>query len=258
MIKTINIDLGPDVKKVNIYPLGDLHVGSEFCNMDEIKNTIERINNDEHAKVILLGDLVDNITKTSKGDVYKQRITPQDQVDIVVGLLKPIAHKIIGSVSGNHENRAEELGFDISRMIAYELGISHTYNREGVYIFLSFGINNRAPKIRHTFRIYVTHGTGSGQNNAVEKMQQVCNADVYICGHIHGFRNKVVGYFDGTKRVNGKLELCSRALVVTTAYLNYGGYAQLRSYQPIIIHQPVIELLYNNVKGKETQIVRVY
>ena len=37
MIKQLNIDLGNEVTQVNLYPLGDLHVGSTECNMDEIK-----------------------------------------------------------------------------------------------------------------------------------------------------------------------------------------------------------------------------
>lgn len=258
MIKQLNIDLGNEVTQVNLYPLGDLHVGSTECNMDEIKNTIERIEADPLAKVILMGDLVDNITKTSKGNVYKQIMTPQEQIDTVIQILSPIKNKIIGAISGNHENRAEEAGFDISRMIAYALGITQNYNREGLYIFLSYGIKDRKPKIRHTVRIYATHGMGGTVNTAVEKMQQVCDADVYVCGHIHGFKNRVVGYFNGEKRANGTLSLSSRALVVTTAYLNYGGYAQLRSYQPAIIHQPVIELSYKLIKSRERDVVRVY
>lgn len=258
MIKQLNIDLGADVTKVNLYPIGDLHIGSEQCDIEEIKNTIRRVSEDPYAKVIMMGDHIDNITKYSKGNVYRQRLTPQEQVDIVVDLFSPIKNKIIGVLSGNHENRAEELGFDVGRMIADYLGVSHYYNREALYIFLSYGIKNRMPKIRHTVRIYATHGTGGTSNNAVEKLQQVCDADVYIVGHIHGYKSKVVGYFNGERRVNGRLKLSSRALVVTTAYLKYGGYAQVRSYQPAIIHQPVIEMYYKLVKNTEIDIVKVY
>jgi len=221
--------------------------------MEEIKRTIDVIKNDPLAKVIIVGDLIENITKLSKGNIYQQDITPTEQLQIITDLLRPIRDKIIGITQGNHENRSDESGIEITKLLAYNLGLLELYCREGIYIFLSFGIKDCKQNCRHTFRIYAKHMGGIDPR----KMKDVCNADLYVSGHTHNFKHFIEGYYEGSERIDGVLTLKTRAFVVTTSYLNYGGYAEDKNYTPSVISQPVIDLSYTTKDKKERKIIQV-
>ena len=139
-MKSVRVDCSQDWAHCNIYTLSDLHIGDPHANLQEINKRIEEAKNDPCGVVILNGDLMNFALRHSVSDVYSEIASPMEQIARLVGMLKPIAHKVIGADTGNHENRAyKDSGLDIMRLVCRELGIEDRYAPEGILIFLRFG-----------------------------------------------------------------------------------------------------------------------
>src|SRR5207302_3793163 len=70
------------------YPLVCMHVGAAQCDMKFINDHIERLRKDPNGKGIYLGDGGECVTKLSKGGIYEQLLSPQQQHDVVVEMLE--------------------------------------------------------------------------------------------------------------------------------------------------------------------------
>jgi hypothetical protein len=113
-------------KEYSLYPLGDLHVGAAACDEGLLKKVIKRIGDDKHAIWVGMGDYCDFINKRDKR--YDPMTTAEwcrneadiarTQLEYTVDLLKPIAHKCIGMIEGNHER---EIKIKWERDVQYEL-----------------------------------------------------------------------------------------------------------------------------------------
>ena len=79
----------------NVYTLADLHIGDEHSKADEIARRINQIKEDPFGLCICNGDLLNTATKTSVSDIYSEQLSPLQQMQAAVGLLRPIADKII-------------------------------------------------------------------------------------------------------------------------------------------------------------------
>ena len=147
-----------------------------------------------------MGDLIDCGIKDSIGaSVYENRLTPQEQIDMLVDLLRPIADRIDGYVQGNHEYRTTVLsGLDPLRYVASRLGLldSGRYTDNTYILDLSFGRSYGHINKRNHYIVYGTHGCQSGGRtmgataNALEAMGGiVANADLYLHSHTHATIN---------------------------------------------------------------------
>ena len=100
-----------------------------------------KANKDVH--VFFNGDLCESAIKTSKGDIFHQVGTPQDQRDWVIQTLAPISKQILGFTTGNHENRIyNDTGIDLTADIANAFEVP--YRSEGMLFKLSFGDGNNS------------------------------------------------------------------------------------------------------------------
>lgn len=237
-MKEILIDLGNKTNKIEIVPMGDLHVGDEFCNLDLIKSTIEYVKKTPNCYTILNGDLMNNALKSSKSDSYRETMTMEQQQDLLIELLTPIKDKILMMTQGNHEYRTNSLvGIDPLRYVARSLGLldKGRYTDISYLITLKFGKRNGSDKMSNLYTIYGIHGNGGGRRigssaNTLEDMCRiVANADLYIHSHTHNvvnFTNCVYVYNPNNK----KLELHKRVFYNTNSYVTYGGYAERKKY----------------------------
>ena len=68
-----------DVPFINIYPLGDVHLGSKECNIELFKQWIEMVQSDPFGYVVVIGDVMNMGLKNSKSNVYEEVLTPVQQ-----------------------------------------------------------------------------------------------------------------------------------------------------------------------------------
>lgn len=217
-----------------LYPLGDWHWGHPNCQQDTIEGYLKSAE-EKDALILLMGDLIENSTRASVGaGVYEQIQNPDDQIADVLDVLEPYKDRIVGMLTGNHEERSfKDSGIDPSRYMSRVLGVP--YLRYGGFLRLSVG------PVGYT--AYVSHGssgsaTSSGKLNAVKKLAAIADADVYLMGHMHELLLDTVirKYLDlRTKAVKDRRQ----HFVVTGGFLSYeDSYSEMKNYAPSKIGAP--------------------
>lgn len=220
--------LSKDFNTIEIYPLSDLHLGDKLCDIESFKTFITFILKEPNRFIIYNGDNVNNAIKPFPSDCFEETMSPSDQVDLLKSLLKPVANRILLLVEGNHEARTTKTsGLSIVKNIAEYLNISNLYRQYEGFLKVSFGKkdNNRC----QVYTIYVNH---NGASRA--KMEQVAigtSADIYVFGHIH--QKEAFKLLKRTPDLhNNNIIEQSILFVVSSHWLNYGGYGASKLYIP--------------------------
>jgi UDP-2,3-diacylglucosamine pyrophosphatase LpxH len=247
--------LSPNLTELSIIVISDLHYGNPFCSIKHFKRTVDFIRNNDNCYCFLNGDLCEAVTKLSKGDVYTQKLTPQQQRDDVIIMLDPIKDKILGVTTGNHEQRIyNETGVDLTKDIAEALNVP--YRAEGMLYKLAFGGGNESHTDKpYVFWSYISHGYGGARTKSakavkVERMATWIHADYYAMSHDHVVSVVPNVYLMPDNRgiekdgfLSGKVTAHRSMLVKTNAYLKWGGYAEAGGFPPSDLATPVISLL---------------
>lgn len=247
---TLTIDLGENLKEIEILGLGDVHYGSPEHNEKLFNEIIKKIETQENLYCVLLGDLIECITRDSVGDIYSQVGTPQQQARNIIEKLKPIKHKILAMTGGNHENRIYKTsGFDINYLIAKGLNIEDRYIRNSFVLFLRFGKIKSTKNKPHVFSLFVTHGV-SGSTKKPSKLkalidlkEMVYGCDVYIMGHVHDYICTYEENFSIDTRLK-KVEQNTSCFISQGAFLDFGGYGYEKGYKPLAQRFGIIVLGY--------------
>lgn len=250
-MKIINKSI--DANLIKIVPMGDLHIGSAKCDYARIKQTIADVADEPNAYVVLLGDIINNSTKTSVGDVYSEPMSPMRQMEIAIDLFTPIKDKILAVVSGNHERRSYKGdGVDLMAFFAKCLDIEDRYDYIGALAFIQYG---KCPKNSNpnVVSLYVTHGDGQGgkltgsKANGLEKRGNIIDADIIVTGHTHApITFKTARY--NVDKIHRKAVLKETTYVNIGATLEYEGYAEQVGLAPSSTAQPIINLTNEGVK----------
>lgn len=254
-MKTIKIDLSRDLKVLEIVPLADLHIGDPLCDVNLINERIEYIKKNDNVYCVLNGDLLNNSTKNSVGDVYSEKLTPMEQLTKVCNMFEPIKHKILAVTNGNHEARTWRWdGIDLMKLLCIQLGIEDRYANESALIFLRFGEEsqgrketNGSGKLRQVcYVLFVTHGSGGGRKEGAKAirladMASIVDADIYIHSHTHLPMTMKQSFYRTDVR-NNTVGLFPKLFVNTAAMLNYGGYGELAEFKPTSTDTPHIYL----------------
>lgn len=187
-MKKVNIiELDSNVNKVIL--TGDWHLGHHTVNETDIKKIIAYCLSNGY-RIHLMGDLIEHATKSSVGaGVHEQIKQPQEQIDTLTELLKPLARAklITGIHRGNHEARAfKGTGIDIIANLCRELVVPYLWEA-GWTVFKYPG--------RKTYSFYTFHGTtcAATKGGKIEYLARKTNyidADVVACGHGHDLFNE--------------------------------------------------------------------
>ena len=246
--------LDPELKMLRIVPISDVHYGNPLCSIKHVMRTITFVNDNPDVYCVLNGDLCESTIKTSKGEIFKQVGTPQDQRDWMIEKLLPIKDKILGMTTGNHESRIyNDVGVDLSKDIAEALEVP--YRAEGILIKVSFGSGNNRDKSKpYTYWLYATHGYGGARTKSakavkVERLSSWLDADIYIMSHDHVvniapdlfLRHDDRGVMRGGF-LTGKITAQRKMLIKTNAYLKWGGYSEMGGFPPTDLTTPIIKL----------------
>ncbi len=274
-------DLGEEFEEIDVVPISDPHFGNPLFSKPHFMRTLkflERPNTFGFGN----GDLCESTLRTTKGEIYKQIGSPEDQRDQMSEWLYPYREKILGLVDGNHENRIwQEAGIHIIRDIARNLGVP--YRPEGLLHKVSFGKgNNSMPNRPFVFWGYQTHGHGGARTKSakavkVERTATFIHADFYAMSHDHVVNVAPDVYLLPDPRTRaeknrkgeetgfriGRVIAHRKMLIKTNAYLKWGGYAEFLGFPPSDLATPLIRLLtpkskrWDDLPDKPRQAVKV-
>ena len=230
-------------------PVADYHWADPQSDHDRIAEDLAYISNHDDCFCILNGDLMDCAIASSIGDTYGSTASPMEELRACVELFKPIAHKILCVVPGNHERRHYKTnGIDLTELMCRELGIADRYSPTTALVFLRLGKDTRSKhhgrKVAYT--LYVSHGNSGGKKEG-SKIQRlvdlstIVDADVYICGHTH-LPALLKDSFCRPNMANSSITYGTRLYVNTSAKLNYGGYGEVGGFKPPCTDTPIIHL----------------
>lgn len=226
-------------KKLYIFPLSDIHLGSSQCDIqffDYWRKTFEQA--PDNKCIYLLGDLLE--FPRASLDAYSVTMSTHDALERLIDLLEPYKEYIRWVVSGNHEIRTmKEHNFDISRTIAKRLDAN--YSRSDFF--------DKIVDDDKELVIYGKHGTKTSKNsqlafnNFIRDMADI-NANLYMMGHNHYCdftSNYQRGYDDGNRRY----------YAFTGHFLGYDGYARNKGLplsQPSFLRLTVDKNLHIDAK----------
>lgn len=244
------------LKEVRVVILSDLHYGNPGCSIKHFLRTLDFIKENENCYCLLNGDLCESAIRASKGDIYQQVGSPDDQKKQVVKWLLPLKSKVLGMTTGNHEIRiADTAGTDISDYIAERLEVP--YRPDGMLYKLSFGDGNNSTSGKpFVFWLYMTHGYGGARTKAakavkVERLAYWQLGDVFAMSHDHEVSVAPSVRFEADPRgselqpgfTTGAVREKRIMLIKTNAFVKFGGYAERGGFSPSDLSSPVINLL---------------
>ena len=170
---------------LRLYALGDLHIGSPYCDIASIRKKIQRIQDDPFGVVSLCGDLGDYGLRTNKSPTnpYEAPMQPREQQKYIYELLEPIKDKIVSAVPGNHEDRITK---EVGTLPLYDLcvlwGIPEVYRDNVAILKLSFG-SIYGGKQQISYMGITTHG--STRNKHKKFIAGFSGISFAISGHTH-------------------------------------------------------------------------
>ena len=222
-----------DLEYLNIYPLGDVHIGSKECDLELFKQWVETVKNDPNGVAVLIGDIMNMGLKNSKSNVYEEVLNPMQQKELCYELLEPIADKIIAGCSGNHEYRAvKEVGTNPLYDVFCRLRIEDRYRENACFVKLTVG--KRPNNNPNTYAVVLTHG--SSKNKDEKWTYGVDGCDCFISGHTH------LGTHQPLAKIridlsHDKVKTVGYQHIVVMPFQKYGGYAIRGKYMPNHLEQ---------------------
>lgn len=235
-MKVLEKDL-PQYKDLELYILSDLHIGDRLVSMKQFNKWKDEVLSQKNRYVVLNGDLINNATRHGLSDIYAETKNPNEAINYLVSLLKPLKDRILVTTEGNHEGRSnKDDGILIMDRVTRELGIANTYSQGAYLLFLSFGINQNRNNRKTCYSIYGKHGAGGGRKMGAKairlvEMQDTIDADIYIHSHTHVPMTTKTAFYRSDYR-NKKVTRVEHTFINTNAWLTFGGYGEEKGFSP--------------------------
>lgn len=222
---------------IEIIPVGDVHLGAiEHCE-SEWESFCHSVTDNPNIKIVLVGDLMNNATRSSVSNVFEDTLRPREQKKRMVEYLDPLRYQILCAVSGNHEARSgKDADNDPMYDIMTKLDLEDLYRVNTAFMKISCGVSPNG-RDYSTYTFCVTHGAGGGiyTGAAVNRNERFGNIvdglDCLIVGHTHkGTVSKPSKIVIDTQ--NNLVTVKHYTVVSSVSWLNYGGYAMRKMLLP--------------------------
>lgn len=250
--------------RLTVWNLSDIHYGNKACAVNVLKADVEHIRTDPYDFWVGGGDYAEYI------GLHDNRFDPDSVAEIlkvkdmghlgktlmesVRDLLKPIRHKCLGLLLGNHEKKYQ-VATEQTHLHAWLCTELEVPNLEYSAMFDVVFVRNphvKSPRLtmtnpyqgkysRQSFRFFVHHGAGyaqtpGGKLNRLVKFMQMFDADIYMVAHVHdqvGRRLVQVGADDNCTKLRERVRLG----VISGSYLKtyakgVNTYGEQRGYEP--------------------------
>jgi len=86
--RILDIALSEDFDSIELYPLNDLHLGSQLCNLAKFRQFIKMILEKENRYIVVVGDMLNNNIIGAVGSPFEDELTPRKQILFVCGYVR--------------------------------------------------------------------------------------------------------------------------------------------------------------------------
>ena len=248
MLETIDrfytVDLkGKGFEYIDVIFIGDAHAGHHNFDKKKFIESIEWVKQADNRYVVLMGDLIECLTKTHSPSAATPAKDPNDaQVRMMINWIKPIADRVLISIGGNHEERTiKSADFTILRGPMELMGIEYRNYQASLKIKLD----------NVSYNGYVHHGTGSSLKPDYQLRKFIYDAgkltmDFVAMGHIHQEHKQT---FPSEKIIGDRIVKHECLGIRTGGFLRHPNYAKKAGYPPPDITSPIIRF-YNKRNTK--------
>lgn len=223
---------------ITVIPISDVHFGASEHMQRAWERFCLNVLKEPNTYITLGGDLINNATKSSVSNIFEETMRPSEQKKLMAKMLEPLRDRILCAVSGNHERRSlKDADDDPTYDILCKLDLEHLYRENLAFVKIRIGEMNATGSKNPTYTLAVTHGAGGGAltGGTVNRNERFGYAlegvDVLIVGHSHKpvitQPAKLV-----VDHANNKVSVKPFKVVVSTSWLNYGGYAAQKMLLP--------------------------
>jgi len=221
-------------KKLTLYPFVCWHIGAPQADYEFINEMVQRLKDDPYGRGVYMGDGGECVTKTSKGQIYEQTMSPQEQLNWLKNKLQPVKEKLLFGIKGNHGWRTFKdsgLGFDEALCLA--LGIPYF----GTATFMELTVG------RSSYDVFIHHGLDSGvaigtKINKAKKFEEIIIADAILSAHSHicavippHHRAYLERHCGTEKHIKWRT---THGYICGCAYDSRTGYAEDKGYPPLL------------------------
>ncbi len=261
----------------DLYFIGDDHEGALAQHTSALDKTIARIAKDPRAYLIHLGDLCETLDvqhpyydpRTLVKDETGNPLTAYYQTKNQAIRYLPVAQKMIASLDGNHEKRAEHV-FPIIESFLERIG------RQEVYGGYTCKVSIRDENGNLLYKVFAYHGRSLAESRAGSERQKEANraeqlkrvlaplagdCAVMAMGHTHRLMavkpiKRLYLTDDGKKIQQNYIQAVQNAdyidpdsryylntgTFLRTQLLNIDTYGELRGYPPTKIGYPIVKV----------------
>ena len=221
-----------DQETVEIYPVHDLHYGSEQFDLHRWTQLHDLIMEKPNRYVVWVGDLLEfSIPFNKHSDVLTQMYTPHEQKQYISALFKEMGDRTLAVLDGNHEQRSfKTTGQYALYDCAAIAGIESKYRT--AYAVIDVGVGDGAHYAKGRQLHYVLFATHRAkQLKSFSSADAIEGIDIFLYGHDHEPNDHPRGklIYDAQ---NHAVLFKSVECVNCGAFLTYGGYGALAGYRP--------------------------
>lgn len=242
-----------------VFPLGDIHAGAVYCSESSIRKKVAQIQEDDFAYWVGMGDYCEAITKNDKrfdvsglADWVNKGNIIESQRRFIVNLFKPIAHKCLGMLEGNHEVSIRlSHQDDLYSNICDDLGVI----KLGYSCFLDIAFSRLNGHVS-MYRGHLTHGAGAAQTDGAQINRLLAalksfEGDWYAMGHLHCIKTESSKPILTVSKAGKIVEKTRCAAITGSWFKSYeqgqrASYAEQKGYQPTALGCPVFVFDPNN------------
>lgn len=229
-----------EYQELEIYPIGDLHIGSREFQESQFQKLSRYIMEKENRYIVIVGDIVDNGIKSSVTSPYDAVMQPKEQRELAAEILFPLITRVLCGTSGNHEYRSrKDCDTDPLELIMSKLNLEHLFQPDIAFLNIAVGDRKNHDQRPPKYSIAVTHGTGGGLRlgaslSKCEPFAISMGVDLLITGHSHKPATAPTMRFEADLSKGVMVERPIRILV-STGWLSYDGYPARKMYNPVAI-----------------------
>lgn len=187
------IKSGPLPENMQLYIIGDTHMGALNCSESSIRQLIDTISSEDDSYMVHLGDAIECILPNDKRfatcsvDWQRKCVTPEEQAEAVVRLFSPLKGRILAWLMGNHEYKLVNSA-NFARMMA--MNLDAPYGSAVCKLHLQFA--KRKP-----IKFMLAHGSGAFRSQAKDAIQREANVKAALKQKLHRLAGDCVGMFCG-------------------------------------------------------------
>ena len=207
-----------DGRTIKVWAVGDVHIGSKSADIKGFKDFLDKIAADDDSFVCVVGDILNNCTRSSISDIYEETMPPSAQIELAAELLEPVKDKILGCVGGNHERRSRrETDLNPLYDVFVLLGKRELFRENLCFIRV---ILERG-KTKNRYSLLLAHG--KTENKKRHFAYSIEGVDAFITGHTHnGLIEKPAKIVFGE---SNKVTIRPIVSLTAASWLGYSGYA---------------------------------